>query len=95
MEGNKHLLAAIKEVGTVKAYVYTSSGPIIAAPGGGYDQATEDADTLAVPVVKTGDPYHLAKALGEKLVLSANDRLGLRTATVRPTALYGGMFFFL
>jgi sterol-4alpha-carboxylate 3-dehydrogenase (decarboxylating) len=86
--GNRNLLAASKAVGTVQAYVYTSSGPIIAGAGGAYSQADESYPTLAT--LKTGgDAYHLAKALGDELVLGANDPAGLRTATIRPTAMYG------
>jgi sterol-4alpha-carboxylate 3-dehydrogenase (decarboxylating) len=74
-------------VGTVQAYVYTSSGPIIAGSGAAYDHADETCPTLAI--IKKGDPYHLAKALGDELVLAANRQNGIRTACVRPTALYG------
>ncbi len=42
-----------------------------------------------VPQIKKGDPYHVAKALGDKLVLDANGKNGIRTCTIRPTALYG------
>jgi sterol-4alpha-carboxylate 3-dehydrogenase (decarboxylating) len=87
VDGNKNLLAAAAAVGTVKAYVYTSSGPIIAGSGGSYDHADETYPTLAV--IRKGDPYHLAKALGDELVLAANRKNGIRTACVRPTALYG------
>jgi sterol-4alpha-carboxylate 3-dehydrogenase (decarboxylating) len=87
VDGNKNLLAAAAAVGTVKAFVYTSSGPIIAGSGGAYDHADETYPTLAV--IRKGDPYHLAKALGDQLVLDANRQNGIRTACVRPTALYG------
>jgi sterol-4alpha-carboxylate 3-dehydrogenase (decarboxylating) len=87
VDGNKNLLAAAAAVGTVKAYIYTSSGPIIAGSGGAYDHADETYPTLAV--IRKGDPYHLAKALGDQLVLDANRQNGIRTACVRPTALYG------
>ncbi|PMD51360.1 putative sterol-4-alpha-carboxylate 3-dehydrogenase, decarboxylating [Hyaloscypha bicolor E] len=89
IEGNQNLLEVAAEVGTVKAYVYTSSGPIIAGTGGAYDHADENYPTLAVPVIRKGDPYHVAKAIGDKLVLEANGKNGIRTCTVRPTALYG------
>jgi sterol-4alpha-carboxylate 3-dehydrogenase (decarboxylating) len=69
--------------------VYTSSGPIIAGTGGAYDHADENYPTLAVPVIRKGDPYHVAKAIGDKLVLEANGKNGIRTCTIRPTALYG------
>jgi sterol-4alpha-carboxylate 3-dehydrogenase (decarboxylating) len=87
VDGNRNLLSAAKGVGTVRAYVYTSSGPIIAGGGAAYDHADETHPTLAT--LKKGDPYHLAKALGDKLVLEANDRNGIRTACIRPTAMYG------
>lgn len=87
IDGNKNLLAAAAAVGTVKAYIYTSSGPIIAGSGGSYDHADETYPTLAV--TRKGDPYHLAKALGDQLVLDANRQNGIRTACIRPTALYG------
>jgi sterol-4alpha-carboxylate 3-dehydrogenase (decarboxylating) len=89
IDGNQNLLDAAAQVGTVKAYVYTSSGPIIAGSGGGYDHADEHHPTLAVPAIRKGDPYHVAKALGDKLVLEANGKDGIRTCTIRPTALYG------
>jgi sterol-4alpha-carboxylate 3-dehydrogenase (decarboxylating) len=87
--GNQNLLEVAAEVGTVKAFVYTSSGPIIAGNGGAYDHADENYPTLAVPVIRKGDPYHVAKAIGDKFVLEANGKNGIRTCTVRPTALYG------
>ncbi|KUJ09552.1 NAD(P)-binding protein [Mollisia scopiformis] len=89
VDGNVNLLQAAYDVGTVKAYVYTSSGPIIAGSGGGYDHADETHPTLVVPHTKKGDPYHVAKALGDKIVLEANGKNGIRTCTIRPTALYG------
>ena len=87
VDGNNNLIAAAKAAGTVKAYVYTSSGPIIAGGGAAYDHADETHPTLGT--IKKGDPYHLAKAQGDQLVLEANDRNGMRTATIRPTAMYG------
>ena len=94
--GNDNLLRASQALGTVRAYVYTSSGPIIAGSGGKYDQADETVPTLAQTCKSggsgVGDPYHLAKAQGDALVLGANDPFspsGIRTATIRPTAMYG------
>ncbi|KAG9230721.1 hypothetical protein BJ875DRAFT_431120 [Amylocarpus encephaloides] len=88
VDGVQHLLDVAAKVGTVKAFVYTSSGPIIAGSGGGYDHADETTPTLAV--TKKGDPYHVAKALGDKLTLEANGKnAGILTACIRPTALYG------
>jgi sterol-4alpha-carboxylate 3-dehydrogenase (decarboxylating) len=87
VDGNKNLLEAAYSVGTVRAYIYTSSGPIIAGGGAAYDHADETYPTLAT--TKKGDPYHVAKALGDQLVLEANKRNGIRTACIRPTAMYG------
>jgi sterol-4alpha-carboxylate 3-dehydrogenase (decarboxylating) len=87
VDGNRHLISCARAVGTVKAYVYTSSAPIVAGGGGEYSRADETFPTLAV--LRKGDPYHLAKALGDQLVLDANDPHGMRTCTIRPTAMYG------
>ncbi|TVY93828.1 Sterol-4-alpha-carboxylate 3-dehydrogenase, decarboxylating [Lachnellula willkommii] len=87
VDGNRNLLEAAAEIGTVKAFVYTSSGPIVASRGGGYDHADETKETLAVS--RKGDPYHVAKAIGDQMTLEANGKHGFYTATIRPTALYG------
>lgn len=105
VDGNKNLLDVAAQIGTVRAYMYvpisssyyeslinasyTSSGPIIAGSGAGYDHADETYPTLAEMASQKGDPYHIAKAMGDKLVLEANRKHGIRTCTIRPTALYG------
>ena len=78
VDGTTNLLQVAGEIGTVEAFVYTSSGPIIAGSGGAYDHADESVPTLAT--IRKGDPYHLAKALGDKIVLEANGKNGIRTA---------------
>jgi sterol-4alpha-carboxylate 3-dehydrogenase (decarboxylating) len=87
VDGNRHLISCANAIGTVKAFVYTSSAPIVAGSGGAYSRADETVPTLAV--LRKGDPYHLAKALGDQLVLDANNPHGMRTCTIRPTAMYG------
>ena len=87
VDGNRNLLSAARAIASVRAYVYTSSGPIIAGDGVGYDHADETVPTLAI--TRKGDPYHVAKAHGDQLVLDANDPKGMRTACIRPTAMYG------
>ncbi|KAK0649909.1 sterol-4-alpha-carboxylate 3-dehydrogenase [Cercophora newfieldiana] len=92
VDGNRILLRAANVQKGVKAYIYTSSGPIIAGAGGAYEQADETRPTLAETAKNgAGDAYHIAKARGDALVLAANDRSpgGIRTATIRPTAMYG------
>jgi len=74
VDGNRSLLEEAVNVGTVKAFVYTSSGPIIGGRGGAYDHADETHSTLAGS--KTGDPYHIAKAEGDKMTLEANGKNG-------------------
>lgn len=87
VDGNRHLISCAMAIGTVRAFVYTSSAPIVAGGGGEYDHADESWPTLAV--LRKGDPYHLAKALGDQLVLDANNPHGMRTLCIRPTAMYG------
>jgi sterol-4alpha-carboxylate 3-dehydrogenase (decarboxylating) len=77
VDGNQSLLDEAAAVGTVKAFIYTSSGPIIAGTGGAYDHADETFPTLAVS--KRGDPYHIAKAMGDKITLEANGENGKST----------------
>jgi 3-beta hydroxysteroid dehydrogenase/isomerase family len=74
VDGNQTLLDEAANFGTVKAFVYTSSGPIIAGKGGAYDHADETFPTLAGN--RTGDPYHIAKAIGDKQTLDANGKNG-------------------
>jgi hypothetical protein len=75
VNGTQSLLDEAVNVGTVKAFVYTSSGPIIGGRGGAYDHADETFPTLAGS--RTGDPYHIAKAQGEKITLDANGKNGM------------------
>ncbi|KAK4448684.1 NAD(P)-binding protein [Podospora aff. communis PSN243] len=92
VEGNATLLRYAQLLTTADAYIYTSSAPIIAGPGGAYSQADETYPTLAETCKDgDGDAYHIAKARGDALVLAANDASpgGMRTATIRPTAMYG------
>ncbi|PBP20042.1 C-3 sterol dehydrogenase/C-4 decarboxylase [Diplocarpon rosae] len=89
INGNQNLLQAAVETGTVQVYVYTSSAPIVASPGGCYDHADETTPTLAEPKLIKGDPYHVAKAFGDKIVREANGKHGILTCCIRPTALYG------
>lgn len=74
VDGNRNLLEAAAEVGTVKAFVYTSSGPIVASRGSGYDHADETKETLATS--RKGDAYHIAKAIGDQMTLEANGKHG-------------------
>ena len=87
VDGNRHLISCAIAIGTVRAFIYTSSAPIVAGGGGEYDHADKSWPTLAV--LRKGDPYHLAKALGDQLVLDANNPYGMRTLCIRPTAMYG------
>ncbi|KAL3421064.1 3-beta hydroxysteroid dehydrogenase/isomerase [Phlyctema vagabunda] len=87
VDGTANLLACAAEIPSVRAYVYTSSAPIIAGAGAAYYRSDETAPTLNV--IRKGDPYHIAKAIADQMVLDANDPKGIRTATIRPTAMYG------
>jgi sterol-4alpha-carboxylate 3-dehydrogenase (decarboxylating) len=75
VDGNRYLLDAAADVGSVKAFVYTSSAPIIASRGDGYDHADESVETLATKQ-NSGDPYHVAKAIADKMTLDANGKNG-------------------
>lgn len=87
VDGTANVLACASKISSVKAFVYTSSAPIIAGGGSAYHRADETTPTLNI--TRKGDPYHIGKAIADQLVLDANNRNGIRTATIRPTAMYG------
>ena len=83
VQGTRNLLESAKRC--VKAFVYTSSVSVM--KGQEYHFAKEDwplnLDRSA------GDAYSVTKALGEKLVLEANEPVGLKTASLRICTVYG------
>lgn len=85
--GTENVVECAKAIGTVRAFVYTSSSSIVHNQRGPMVEATEDLPVLFYP--DQAEYYSHTKALAEKIVLEANRQNGMLTASVRPAALYG------
>ncbi|USP75532.1 uncharacterized protein yc1106_02806 [Curvularia clavata] len=85
--GTGNIIQCAKAVGTVRAFVYTSSSSVVHNQREPMVKATEDFPVLFYP--DQPEFYSHTKALAEKMVLAANRQNGMLTASVRPAALYG------
>ncbi|KAH9909890.1 sterol-4-alpha-carboxylate 3-dehydrogenase like protein [Xylariomycetidae sp. FL2044] len=89
VEGTRLLLEESRRTaGRVRAFVFTSSASVVqrrlVAPVAGADETW--------PTAREGDPtmlYAITKAEADRLVLAADDPRGMRTASLRPAAIYG------
>lgn len=83
-EGTRVVVSACRASG-IKIIVYTSSTGVVWT-GADLDGVTEDN----VPVPSKGyDAYHATKALGEKVILNANDVDGMKVVILRPCGMTG------
>ncbi len=88
VEGTRNLLVSAQEVGSVVAFVYTSSASIIHDSVNDLVDADESFLVLYMPVQRV--PHSHTKALAEDLVLSANRKNGdMLTVSLRPSGLFG------
>jgi sterol-4alpha-carboxylate 3-dehydrogenase (decarboxylating) len=85
--GTQNLIDAAKVVGTVRAFVYTSSSSVVHNARQPLIEATEDLPVLFYP--EQPEFYSHTKALGETIVLSANREKGMLTGSIRPASMYG------
>jgi sterol-4alpha-carboxylate 3-dehydrogenase (decarboxylating) len=85
--GTQNLIEAAKSIGTVRAFVFTSSSSLVHNQRQPLIQATEDLPVLFYP--DQPEFYSHTKALAEKIVLSANREAGMLTASLRPASMYG------
>lgn len=85
--GTTNLIECAKAIGTVKAFVYTSSSSVVHDQYAPLVKATEDMPVLHYPE----QPYYYAhtKGISEKVVLAANNVGGMLTISLRPTTLFG------
>lgn len=91
--GTQNIVECAKEVGTVRALVYTSSSSVVHNQRQPLVEATEDFPVLFHP--DQPEYYSHTKALAEKTVLAANRENGMLTAVIRPAALYGAGDFIM
>ena len=87
--GSQNLLEAARRVGTVRAFVYTSSSSVVHDSLSDMNNLDESAPVLFMPEQR--EPYHHSKAMTEKLVLQSNRKDGSRllTAVLRPSGIFG------
>jgi len=87
VKGTETLLQAIDEISSVQALVYTSSSSVIHNSYTDLVDVTEDLPLFFEPDQKVY--YSHTKAVAEDMILKANGKTGLRTASIRPAALFG------
>ena len=95
--GTRNLLEAAKDVGCVKAFIYTSSSGVIHDSVSDIFELDETAPVLYMPVQKS--VYAHSKAVAEDLVLKANresangggggGKVTMLTTALRPSGLFG------
>ncbi|KAJ1720848.1 erg26, C-3 sterol dehydrogenase [Coemansia erecta] len=83
IEGTRVLLEACRLAG-VERFVYTSSASVIYS-----GSALEYVDESIEYPAKFADYYSETKAIAEKMVLGYDDTLGMRTAALRPSGIFG------
>ena len=87
--GTKNLIESASHVGSLKAFVYTSSSSVVHDSIGDMINIDETARVLYLPEQK--EPYHHSKAVAEKYVLDCNRENGSRilTCVLRPSGIFG------
>ncbi|KAL8730644.1 MAG: hypothetical protein Q9166_003957 [cf. Caloplaca sp. 2 TL-2023] len=90
VDGTRNLLELASEIGTVKAFVYTSSSSIIHDTESPLKNANENYPVLFSPAQP--EYYAETKALAERLVLAHNRHASsphMLTTSVRPAGIFG------
>lgn len=88
--GARNLLAASTSVGTVQAFIYTSTSSVVHDNVSDLIDADESLPVLDYPRQKKA--YTLCKAIMEKEILAANNREannGMLTVSIRPASNFG------
>lgn len=91
VDGTRLLLDACRDLGLVKAFVFTSSVSVVQKPGVIIDGADETWDMIDTTLDIQTAIYPRTKAEAERLVSAADDggEGKMRTASLRPTVIYG------
>lgn len=88
VEGTKTLIEEAANLGSVKAFIYTSSASVIHDSRSDLLNADERWPLLYSPIQK--EYYSETKAIAEKLVLDANRKHGdMLTCAIRPAGIFG------
>ncbi|KAJ2393087.1 erg26, C-3 sterol dehydrogenase [Coemansia sp. RSA 2611] len=83
IEGTKQVLECCRTAGVGK-FVYTSSASVVYS--GGPLEYVDESIEYAKPFA---DYYSETKAIAEQMVLEFDDKLGMRTAALRPSGIFG------
>ncbi|KAF2204562.1 hydroxysteroid dehydrogenase [Delitschia confertaspora ATCC 74209] len=87
INGTRNLIKSAQQVGTVKAFVYTSSSSVIHDHYSPIADADESMPVLYYP--QQPEYYSHTKAVAEEIVLAANRVKGVLTAAIRPATIFG------
>jgi sterol-4alpha-carboxylate 3-dehydrogenase (decarboxylating) len=87
IEGTRTLLECVRGNGIVKALVHTSSSSVVHDNRSDLAGATEDLPLLFFP--EQSELYSHTKAVGEDMILTANNIGGVQTCAMRPANMFG------
>ena len=88
IRGTRNLVACALELGTVKAFVYTSSASVVHDNVSDLVNADETLPVLRVP--QQTEYYSHTKGVAEEIVLAANqNNRHMMTAALRPAGIFG------
>ncbi len=88
VDGTRNLVECALELGTVKAFVYTSSASVVHDSVSDLIDADETLPILRFP--KQTEFYSHTKGIAEEIVLAANTKDGpMLTAALRPAGIFG------
>ena len=88
VQGTKNLLQCAGDIGTVKAFVFTSSASVIHDSVSDLVDADESYPVLRIPVQR--EFYSHTKGIADDLVLTANRKNGsMLTCALRPAGIFG------
>ena len=90
VDGTRNLLDCAQALGTVKAFIYTSSSSVIHNQRDPLIRATENQPVLTTPDQQP-EYYSQTKAIAENMVIAANRAQGseILTASIRPVMMSG------
>lgn len=89
VDGTQLLLDRCRESGAARAFVFTSSVSVIQKPGVEVVDAKETWPTIDPAADGQTSIYPRTKAEADRLACAADDPSGMRTCSIRPTAIYG------
>ena len=88
VQGTKNLLQCAGEIGTVKAFVFTSSASVIHDSVSDLVYADESYPVLRIPEQR--EYYSFTKGIADDMVLAANRKHGnMLTCAIRPAGIFG------